>query len=252
MSVAAFEEHKTDAAWQARVDLAAAYRLAAHYGWSEGICNHFTLTVPGHDDRFLLIPYGLHWSEVTASTLIEVDFEGNLIAGEGEAETTAFCIHAPLHRQVPQAACVLHTHQPNISAFAAIEDGTIEPVIQSSIRFHGRIAYDDDYTGLALDSSEGDRLAGVIGDKEVLLMRNHGVIVVGPTVAQAVDALYYLDRACELQLKAMSSGRPLKPVSDNMARHANQQMMPNVPDSAARHFEALKRLLDRVDPGYER
>lgn len=251
MSVTALETTGTDPVWQARVDLAAAYRLAAHFGWSEGICNHLTLMVPGTDDRFLLIPYGLHWSEVTASNLIMVDFDGNLIEGEGEAETTAFCIHAPLHRHLPQAACVLHTHQPNISAFCAIEDGRIEPVIQSSIRFYGHIAYDDDYAGLALDSSEGDRLAQVIGDKEVLMMRNHGVIVVGPTVSQAVDALYYLDRACDLQLKAMSSGRPLRPASDNMARHANQQIMPQVPDSSARHFASLKRLLDRVDPGYD-
>jgi ribulose-5-phosphate 4-epimerase/fuculose-1-phosphate aldolase len=239
-----------DAVWRARVDLAAAYRLAARFGYSEGICNHLTLMLPGSDDRFLLIPYGMHWSEVTASTLIVVDFDGNVVEGEGTAEATAFYIHARLHKNAPQATCVLHTHQPYATALTMVQGGRLQPVIQSAVRFYGRIAYDDDYEGLALDNAEGDRMAARLGDKEVLFLANHGVICTGPSVAWCFDALYYLERACQAQVLAMSTGKPLKVLSDNMARATNETMLRGVADSADRHFAALKRILDREEPDY--
>jgi len=251
MSVSALERIAADpAVRQARIDLAAAYRLAVRLRLHEGICNHLTLMTPGAADRFLLIPYGMHWSEVTASTLIEVDFDGNVTAGEGEAEATAFYIHARIHKNVPHAAAVLHTHQPWASALTQVKGGRLEPTIQSAMRFYGRAAYDDAYNGLALDNAEGDRIAAALADKEVMFMANHGVVVVGPTLAQAFDALYYLERACEAQVLALSTGKPLNPISDNQARAVVADMMRGVPDAAARHFAALKRMLDREEPEY--
>jgi len=244
-------ETETDLVWQARVDLAAAYRLCTRFGWNEGICNHLSLMVPGEEDKFFLNSYGLHWSEVTASNLLVVDFDGNVVEGEGEAEDTAFYIHARVHMSDAKPACALHTHQPNPTALTMLEDGTVDTGVQTALRFYGRIAYDDDYQGLGLSSEEGDRLAECLGDKEVLFMGHHGVMVTGPTVAQSFDALYYLDRACEVQLKAMSTGRPIKQVSANLAQLTHSQMMPNVPAAAAKHFESLKRLLDRDEPDYK-
>ena len=169
--------------------------------------------MPGKPDRYYQIPFGLHWSEVTASCFMEVGFDGRVLAGEGEVEQSAFCIHAPIHRLVPKHACVLHTHQPYASALARLEEQEILAIGQTEIGFLDKIAYDDDYTGPALDPGEGERLAGVIGpDKKVLFMANHGVVSCGDTVAEAYDLLYYLERACQVQLYAMWTGRKLRQV----------------------------------------
>src|SRR3981189_2231238 len=148
------------AEWQAGVDLAAAHRMAVSHGFSEGIFNHFTLAVPGKDDRYYQIPFGLHWSEVTASCFMEVGYDGRVLAGEGEVEQSAFCIHAPIHRLVPEHACVLHTHMPYASALARLEEPEIQAIGQTEIEFLDKIAYDHDYSGPALDPAEGERLAG--------------------------------------------------------------------------------------------
>src|SRR6266481_7545274 len=147
------------AAWRARVDLAAAHRLAVWQGFAEGIFNHFTLAVPGTDDRYLQIPFGLHWSEVTASCLMEVGYDGSLLGGAGDIERSAFCIHAPIHRVIPSAACVLHTHMPFASALTRLDEPRIEAIGQTEIGFLDCVAYDAEYTGLALDPAEGERLA---------------------------------------------------------------------------------------------
>ena len=252
MSVIAMSAPGDDEArWQARVDLAAAFRLCVRFGFHEGIDNHLTLMVPGMSDKFYLNPYGLHWSEITASNLIVVDLDGNVVEGEGEAEISAVCIHAPVHAASPNNACVLHTHQPNATALTAIEDGKLQPCVQSALRFWGRDAYDRDYRGVAFGAEEGERLARILGDKEVLFMENHGVMVAGPSVAWCFDALYTLDRACELQLKAMSSGRPLKLISDNLARHGHEQYMQHIAEHSGKHFAAMKRQLDRDEPDYK-
>jgi ribulose-5-phosphate 4-epimerase/fuculose-1-phosphate aldolase len=241
---------REDAVWRARVDLAAAYRLAARYGYNEGVCNHFTLMLPGEADKFLLIPHGVHWSQVRASRLLVVDFAGNVVQGKGDAEATAFYIHARIHRQAPHAACVLHTHQPYATALTMLEDMELKPSIQSALRFYGRIAYDEVYSGLALDEAEGDRMARRLGDKEVLFSANHGVLVAGPSVAQAFDALYFLERAAQAQIIALSSGQKLRQVSPNLAASVNAQMMADVPKYAAAHFDALKQILDKEEPDY--
>src|SRR3954468_4879503 len=147
------------AEWQARVDLAAAHRLAHMHGFSEGIFNHLTLAVPGKTDRYYQIPFGLHWAEVTASSIMEVSYEiGEVLSGKGEVERSAFCIHAPIHKLNPNAAAVFHTHQPHASALARLEDPQILPIGQTEIGFLNKTAYDESYTGLAFDPAEGERL----------------------------------------------------------------------------------------------
>jgi ribulose-5-phosphate 4-epimerase/fuculose-1-phosphate aldolase len=243
------------AQWQARVDLAAAHRLAVWHGFSEGIFNHLTLSVPGRDDRYYQIPFGLHWSEVTASCFMEVGWDGRVLAGEGEVEQSAYCIHAPIHRLVPEHACVLHTHQPYASALARLEEQEILAIGQTEIGLLDKIAYDDDYTGPALDPGEGERLAGIIGPgKKILFMANHGVAVCGSTVAEAYDLLYYLERAAQVQLYAMWTGRPLRQVrpeivSLTMGYDVTGYQYGGKP-ACQHHFDALKRLLDRKEPDY--
>ena len=232
---------------QARTDLAAALRLAARMGLHEGICNHFSYAVPGGEDHFLLNPHGLHWSEIRAGDLLLVDATGKVLEGGGKAEVSAICIHAPLHRRHPRGRCVLHTHMPYATALTAIEDGRLEPVIQNALRFYGDVAYDRDYGGLAQDVDEGERIARAMGDKRVLFMANHGIIVVGDSIAAAFDDLYYLERACQTQVLAMSTGRPLKRISDNLAATAFAEWAGREGSYARAHFEALKRLLDRED-----
>jgi ribulose-5-phosphate 4-epimerase/fuculose-1-phosphate aldolase len=243
------------AEWQARVDLAAAHRMAVSHGFSEGIFNHFTLAVPGKDDRYYQIPFGLHWSEVTASCLMEVGYDGAVLSGEGEVERSAFCIHAPIHRLVPQHACVLHTHMPFASALARLEEPRLAALGQTEIGFLDTIAYDDEYTGLAMDPAEGERLARVMGpERSVLVMANHGILACGKTVAEAYDRLYYFERACQVQLYAMWTGRPLKEVPSHIVARTLRQYAdsPSYGGKPAcdHHFAALKRLLDRSEPDY--
>jgi ribulose-5-phosphate 4-epimerase/fuculose-1-phosphate aldolase len=241
--------------WQARVDLAAAHRLAVWHGFAEGIFNHLTLAVPGREDRYYQIPFGLHWSEVTAGCLVEIGYDGRVLSGEGEVERSAFCIHMPIHRRFPQHACVLHTHMPFASALARLEEPRLEAIGQTELGFFDLIAYDDSYTGLALDPAEGERLAEVLGpDRKVLLMANHGVLACGRNVAEAYDLLYYFERACQVQLYAMWTDRPLKRLPGAIVEHTlAQYRQPSLYDgkpSCEHHFAALKRLLDRREPDY--
>src|ERR671919_1213869 len=194
-----------------RVDLAAAFRLAVRLDLHEGVCNHFSVMLPD-GKRFLLNRYGLHWSEVSASNLLALDADGNVLAGEGEFEKTAFYIHSRIHLAHPRATCVLHTHMPYATALTLLEGGRLEMVEQNALRFHDDIAYDDVYNGLVVDDAEGDRLARALGTKRVMFLANHGVIVVGASVAEAFDAMYYLERACRLQVLARMMGAKLRPV----------------------------------------
>jgi ribulose-5-phosphate 4-epimerase/fuculose-1-phosphate aldolase len=234
----------------ARIDLAAAFRLAVRMDLHEGVCNHFSLMLPG--GRFLLNRYGLHWSEVAASNLLALDAGGNVLAGEGDFEKTAFYIHSRIHLANPRAACVLHTHMPYATSLTLLEGGRLEMVEQNALRFHDDIAYDDVYNGLVTDNAEGDRLARVLGGKRVMFLANHGVIVVGPTVAEAFDLLYYLERACRLQVLARSSGLPFRKVRPEVVRETYRQILADTPAYASAHFAALKRILDREEPGYSR
>ena len=241
-----------DAVRQAKVHLAAAYRLAVLDDLAEGIDNHFTVTVPGFDDRYLILPFGLHWSEAKASDMIAFNEQGQTLEGEGVVELSAQCIHAPIHR-ITDAKVVLHTHQTWAVALNMLKDNRLVPASQTAAFYHGHVAYDDLYSGTADFIEEGERLAHLIGKKHVLFMKNHGVLVVGDTVAQAYRRLYKLERVCRAQLLAMGTSRPLEILSDQIVA---QVQSPSPDDRHSRHdrerlyFEAMMRVLDRELPGY--
>lgn len=238
---------------QARVDLAAAHRLAVHYGYHEGIDNHFTLLLPGHADRFLLAPFGLHWSEVRASDFLVVDFAGNVLAGEGPVEDTAFHIHAPLHAARLDVQCVLHTHMPYATALSMLDEPALLMASQNAIGFDGLVALCD-YAGFALDSSEGARMAAALGSKAVLLLRNHGVVATGTSVADAFNTLYFFERAAMTQILAQSSGQAVRCVPEAVVKRTVEHYTTSAKvdglDRIELHFAALKRMLDRREPDY--
>ena len=234
---------------RARIDLTAALRSASGLGLGEGICNHFSLALPGHPDHFLINPQGLHWSEITPADLVVVDAQGRKVSGKHSVEPTAFFIHSAIHRGKASAACVMHTHMPYATALTVVQGGRLEWASQSALKFYQRVAYDDHYNGLALDDAEGERMCGEMGGADVLFLGNHGIIVSGPTVAATFDDLYYLERACMLQVLAMSTGKPLRIVPGAIAEKTGQQMNAES-QQAVLHLEALKRLLDRDQPGW--
>src|SRR5580693_4895431 len=224
---------------QARIDLAAAHRLAFMHGFSEGIFNHLTCVVPGHRDLYYQIPFGMHWSEVTASSFMEVGIDdGEVKRGSGDVERSGYCIHAPIHKALPQAKAVFHTHMPFVSALTRLEDPRIKEIGQTEVGLMGQIAYDDEYTGPALEPEEGERLAKVIGD----------------TVAEAYDRLYYIERAAQVQIYAMWTGQRLKQLPEAVVEKTQRDIGGNRfyegPTPAQRHFNALKRILDRNEPDY--
>jgi ribulose-5-phosphate 4-epimerase/fuculose-1-phosphate aldolase len=245
------EESRTDVLRRARIDLAAALRAAALYGYNEGIDNHFSYAVPGSDDLFLLNPYGPDWSELTASDIIAVDGAGNVVEGAGGWETTAFMIHRGAHRARPSARCVFHTHMPYATAVSATEGGFQTTLSQAAMSFHGRVSTLA-YGGLAHAADEGDRIGSAVGeDTRVVMLQNHGVIVIGDDVAEAWSRLYFLERACQVQILAQATGRPLIEVPDAVVRRTAAQ---SADDNAAAQslFAAVRRRLDRENPGYER
>jgi ribulose-5-phosphate 4-epimerase/fuculose-1-phosphate aldolase len=238
-----------------RAELAAALRWAARLGMQEGVDNHFSLAVPDGTgavtgERFLVNPLGLYWSEVTASALVLCDSTGRVLEGEHEVESTAFFIHAPLHERLPHARAVLHTHMPYATALTLLDGGRLEPCQQNALLFHDRIAYDDEYGGLALDRSEGLRMAAAFGTATVLMLGGHGVITTGPTVADAFTDLYYLECAAKAQVLAMSTGGRLRHVPDAVVRHTAEQAKTEMPLVAQRYFAAVRRTLAREEPGY--
>jgi len=237
----------------ARIDLAAALRWADRLGLSEGICNHFSVVVANADgsapDKFLINPPATHWREITASTLLLVGFDGGLIEGNADPEETALYIHYPIHAGAPQATCVLHTHMPYATALTTVEGGRIEPTNQTSLMFHDAIAYDDEYGGLALDAEEGRRMCAALGNRQVLFLANHGVIVTGASVAEAFDRLYYLERAAMIQVLAMSTGKPLKRIPEPMIEKTVAQLARGGTQTL-QHLEAIKRILDVEAPDY--
>lgn len=236
---------------QARIELAACFQMAAQRGFDEGICNHFSAVVPGHDDLFFVNPHGYAFSEITASKILVCDFEGHVLDGVGQPEATAFYIHARLHRLKPRVRAAFHTHMPNATALCLLEGPPLLWLGQTSLKFYGRTAVDENYNGLALDDSEGDRIAQSMGDADILFLKNHGVMVAGPNIAEAWDDLYYLERAAEVQLKAMSANRPLKPIPHDVAQLAYEQMRVGDPQSARDHLASGIRRLRAQDNLFE-
>ena len=229
-----------------RRDLALALRAAAHHGLSEGVCNHFSALLPDGSDRFLINPRGLDWGEVGGEDIVMVDGEGARLAGRHEVEPTAMFIHAAVHR-ITGKSCVLHTHMPYATALAVTQARALDTTLsQNAMRFHGRVAVDARYHGVALDAREGERIARAMQDADVAFLANHGVLVCGERVDYAYDDLYYLERACQVQMIAAASGLPLAPVDAALAAHVAAQTRGERLQSTL-FFESLRRRLRARD-----
>ena len=231
---------------EARVELAAAFRLAVMFDYHEGLSNHVSMLIPGREDRFLINPFGLHFSEVTASSLAVVDIDGNAISGT--APPTGVGIHSPIHRLCSQARVVLHTHQPWSSALAMKDELEVVPISQTSLQFVGRIAYDEEYHGLA-DLNEGERLAKVLGTSEVMLMRHHGVLVAGAELASAFDDLFMLEKAAQLQVLTSGLG-PLTPIAPQVIEETRGAIIDGLAEWGRLHWAALLRMVERTQPDF--
>ena len=225
-----------------RADLALALRAAAHHGFGEGVCNHFSLAMPDGSDRFLLNPRGLMWGEVGADAIVMVDGSGAVLAGRHAVEPTAMFIHAAIHR-IARKACVLHTHMPHATALALTRARRLDTTLsQNAMRFHGRVAVDDRYNGFALDQAEGERIARTMGDADIVFLGNHGVVVCADRIEHAWEDLYYLERACEAEVLARSTGLPLAPVDPALAERVCRQSLGERLQGEL-FFEALRRRL---------
>lgn len=240
----------SDAEWQTRVDLAACYRLIAHFRWTDTIYTHISARVPGEEDRFLINAYGLMFDEIRASDLVKIDHEGDIVddpTGLG-VNQAGFVIHSAVHMARPEVDCVLHTHTAAGIAVSAQKQGLL-PLSQHAMRFFGRVAYHD-YEGIATDLDERQRLQVDLGANYVMILRNHGLLTCGRTVREAFDNMYYLQRACEAQIVAQSSGAelvlPPEAVAQKVARQFDQPR-----PYMKKDWPALLRLLDRTDPSYK-
>jgi ribulose-5-phosphate 4-epimerase/fuculose-1-phosphate aldolase len=243
----------TQTEWSLRVDLAAAFHLAVANNLHEAIANHFSAMLPD-GQHFLVNPFGLHFSEINASNLIVCNFDGKVVRGNGEPSASAHHIHAPIHRLVPRARVLLHTHQPYATALTMIAGGRLKWALHTTCRFYGRVAYDNDYDGVALSDTVGERMAKILGDADVLFLGNHGVITAAPTVAQAFDDLYFVERAAQTQILAMSTGQPLAHLSTELIEQVAAQTRYERFELGyiERHFAAQKRLLDASGGLYRR
>jgi len=240
----------TDAEWQTRVDLAAAYRLVALYGWDDLIFTHISARVPGPEHHFLLNPYGMMFEEVTASSLVKIDLEGRKVMESSYFINPAgFTIHSAVHAAREDALCVMHLHTDYGIAVSAQKDGLL-PVSQQAMFPLASLAYHD-YEGLALNEEEKPRLVSDLGDKNYLILRNHGLLTIGETAAEAFLSMYILERACRIQILAQAGGRELhfvpNPIIDLTAR---QMSAVTVGQGSALTWPGLLRKLDRIDQSY--
>lgn len=236
--------------WQARVDLAAAYRLIAHYGWDDLIFTHISARVPGPEHQFLLNPYGLMFEEVTASSLVKVDLNGSIVMETPYAVNPAgFTIHSAVHAARADALCVMHLHTDYGIAVSAQKHGLL-PISQQSLFALASLAYHD-YEGLALNEEEKPRLVGDLGRKNHLILRNHGLLTLGRNAAEAFLSMFILERACKIQILAQSGGTELVSVADPiLERVAMQLNVVTVGQGAQLAWPGLLRKLDRIDPSY--
>lgn len=241
---------RTSEEWQLRVDLAAAFRLAEHFNWHEGVANHFSLAVSPDGRKFLMNPKWKHFSGIRASDLLLLDADDSEAMKRPDApDETAWCIHGRMHALVPGARCVLHLHPAHATALAGLADPEIKPIDQNTARFYKRVAYDLGYEGMANSDAEGNRLAGLLGNHKTMMMGNHGILIAAATVAEAFDELYYLERACQTLVLAYSTGQKLNVMSDDVAEQTARDW-DLYSHSAFAHFEEMKKVLDRKDPSY--
>lgn len=235
---------------QTRVELAAVFRIAAEEGWHEGVANHFSAAVSDDGTTFLMNPRWRHFAHVRASELLLLDANDDAVMdGPNPPDVSAWSIHGAIHAAVPKARVLLHAHPPYATAVAALADPRILPIDQNTARFFGEVAYDLNFGGIADDVAEGRRLAEVMQDRPVLMMGNHGVTVSGPTVADAFESMYYLERACQTLVLAYSTGQPLNVLSDDMAAKVAKGWKQFAPMGAC-HLAERMTMLDRTDPSY--
>jgi len=251
MTRAAGRADMDEAEWKARVDLAACYRLVAHFKMDDLIYNHISARVPGAHGHFLINPYGMAYEEITASSLIKIDLDGNVVDDGGQdygVNHAGFVIHSAVHRARPEVDCVIHTHTPAGMAVSALECGLL-PLSQTSM-FFGQVAMHE-YEGVVVDLGEQQRLVADLGDSQAMILRNHGLLTVGPSIAEAFTAMYWLERACQAQAMAMACNTPLHLPTPEVVQLTNHLYKP----STRRPFgllewPALLRLLDRRDNSY--
>lgn len=247
----AVREQVSAAEWQLRVDLAAAYRLVALFGWDDLVFTHITARIPGAEHHFLINPYGMMFEEITASSLVKVDLAGNkVMASEWPVNPAGFTIHSAVHSAREDAQCVMHTHSINGVAVSAQEAGLL-PLSQQSLFVLASLGYHD-YEGVALNEDEKPRLVADLGENNALMLRNHGLLTVGKTIADAFLGMYVFEAACMIQVRAMSGGTPLVKVNDAIVQGIKAQAA-EVTKGLGGHlaWPGLMRRLDRKFPGYE-
>jgi ribulose-5-phosphate 4-epimerase/fuculose-1-phosphate aldolase len=235
-----------------RVDLAAAFRWFARLDMHESVANHLSLAVSADGTRFLINPRGRHFARISAGDLLLLDAKDQATLGRPDApDPTAWYLHARLHELLPAARCVMHLHSKYATALACLEDPTLYPIDMNTMRFYGRVAVDGHFAGMALSDDEGARVAGLMagGARSVLLMANHGVLIVGPTVAQTFDDFYYFERAAETLLTCYATGRKLAVVPDDIAALTERQWR-GYGQLSIDHFDNLKAILDVEEPAY--
>ena len=237
------------AEWEARVDLAACYRLVAHFGMTDLALTHISARVPGHDDHFLLNPDGFLFDEITASNLVKIDLDGKVVEdSEYEVNRAGYVIHSAVLAARPDVNCVLHTHTIAGMAVSAQAEGLL-PLAQCSMRFHDRLAYHE-YEGISLDTDERSRLQASLGDKYAMMLRNHGLLVAGRSVPEAWSLNWALERACQVQVAAQTGNATLSPASAEVAEHTAQQLWRGNEPAGHREWPSLLRQLDKIDPSY--
>lgn len=243
-------EQVSDQEWQVRVDLAAAYRLVAHYGWDDLIFTHISARVPGPDHHFLINPYGMMFDEIKASSLVKVDLDGGIVNDTPYIINPAgFTIHSAVHAAREDALCVMHLHTDYGIAVSAQKDGLL-PISQQALFPLSSLGYHD-YEGLALNDAEKPRLVADLGTKNNLILRNHGLLTIGKSAAEAFLSMYILERACRIQILAQSGGAELVSVPQQIVSGIAAQMRAvTVGQGSALTWPGLLRKLDRVDPSY--
>lgn len=250
MATALRRPEMSAAEWEARQELAACYRVFDMLGWSEMIYNHITVKLPGDDGAFLINPFGLHFSEVKASNLVKIDIDGNKLDDNPYPVNLAgFVQHAVFHRNLPDAHCIMHTHTTAGMAVSSVEGG-LRPTNFYACNFHGQIAYHD-FEGVTVRSEEGERLVRNLGDKRVMFLKNHGILVMGRTLPEAFIKHWSLQRACEIQLATLSMGKPLEVPADVIAVHQRDLSKTQIPGGPGKaDFAAMVRLVDKIDTSW--
>ena len=237
----------------ARHDLVVAFRWAARLNMHEAVANHFSVAISDDGQKFLINPAGRHFSQMQMSDLVLLDASRNDLGllPSTDVDPTAVNLHGQIHKLLPDAKCILHTHMPYTTALACLKDFEFLMLDQNACRFYQRIAYDRDYAGMALEVGEGERVAKVLGkSRNVLFLANHGVIVVGSSVAQAFDELYYLEKAAQLQVLALSTNHKLGLISNEIASMVCKQWL-EYPNGADLHFKALTQILEKENPEFK-